>query len=339
MDSKGVKSIDPAVFAAAAGKNYDLWNAIVGQKVNHLSWGFGTVTSVKNKLSPTIWIKFDKPQDGMMERHVAPGAFLDKFTFLSATIEILKMVEEKEKENQRMTENEKAEAQWKEEEEWSSSDFQRLKRLFNVTYDPDNSPLSPRYTMLQLMEKNGALEKSEEKWLKETGLDREYEALSLEQSFEKTDDLWRLVKASSVWRKIGNPKRGIEVTTKALDRIKNNGIKDSKLISAVWTTRGGNQKDVGDLDSAGNDAEEAIRHQPNSYYPHNLLGAVYYQRGLPGEGDVHFQKAVELGSSPSFQDNEIRTVMEKTGVLERKQVAEYLIQKDPERYFWALRYL
>lgn len=78
---------------------------------------------------------------------------------------------------------------------------------------------------------------------------------------------------------------------------------------------------------------------PQSYYPYNLLGAVYYQQGLPEKGERYFDRARELGSSLNEEDEVIQSAIEKAGQAERAIVAEYLLRKDPTRYEWARYYL
>lgn len=48
-DTEGVKSIDPAIFFSYAGIDFDLWNAVVGERVNHSGYGLGTIKEIMNK--------------------------------------------------------------------------------------------------------------------------------------------------------------------------------------------------------------------------------------------------------------------------------------------------
>ena len=103
--------------------------------------------------------------------------------------------------------------------------------------------------------------------------------------------------------------------------------------------RGGAYRDLGQLADAETAAREAMDLDPQSFYPYNLLGAIYYQRGLPEAGERYFDRARELGSSPHEEDEGIQSAIEKAGEAERVIVAEYLLRKDSTRYEWARYYL
>ena len=103
--------------------------------------------------------------------------------------------------------------------------------------------------------------------------------------------------------------------------------------------RGGAYRDLGQLAEAESAAREAMVIAPKSYHPHNLLGAIYYQRGLPEQGERSFDRARELGSPPHEKDDGIRSAIEKAGQAERAIVAEHLLRKDPKRYEWARYYI
>ena len=45
------------------------------------------------------------------------------------------------------------------------------------------------------------------------------------------------------------------------------------------------------MDEAERCGQTAIKLAPKDFYPYNLLGAVYFQRGDPEEGDKYFQVA------------------------------------------------
>ena len=70
------------------------------------------------------------------------------------------------------------------------------------------------------------------------------------------------------------------------------------------------------------------------------MGAICYERGEYYEGDRWFAEAIKRGASPRDEDAEIkRVVREAKDESKRREVVEYLLQKDPNRYAWAQSYL
>jgi hypothetical protein len=157
-----------------------------------------------------------------------------------------------------------------------------------------------------------------------------------EEEYQQTGDPWLLVKASRSRRQSGQPALAIKHTDSLL-RI--NTSWGARLMSAILTTRGGALRDLYDLDAARICAEEAVSRDTQSFYPHNLLGAIYFQEGEPARGEWHFEEARRLGARLGQQETEMRNAMERAGEIERRKVANYLVQKDPQQYDWARLYL
>lgn len=191
-------------------------------------------------------------------------------------------------------------------------------------------------------ESQESLDQSDIRWLRRHELVEtlwmyfERQAVNFENQFKITHDLWDAVKASSCWRNANQPRKALELTEQLLNRPSR---VEKKVEAALLTTRGGAFRDIEELDQAETCGLEAIGHNPNSYYPYNLLGAIYYQTGVPEKGDKYFTKAVELGAEPRLQDSEIMDAVERAGLEEKKVVANYLLNKDPIKYKWAERYL
>ncbi len=69
------------------------------------------------------------------------------------------------------------------------------------------------------------------------------------------------------------------------------------------------------------------------------MGAIVYDFGQYEQGDLYFEIAAELGGAQDV-DDEIKRVLKMTKDKEkRREAAEYLINKDPDRYQWATVYL
>jgi tetratricopeptide (TPR) repeat protein len=123
----------------------------------------------------------------------------------------------------------------------------------------------------------------------------------------------------------------------ALDATKGLVSDDKRLMAAVLTTRGGAFRDRNALADAEDCARKALAVNPdNTRHAYYLLGAIYYQRGNPEDGDKCFQKA---GISPDERDRQVRDAFARAGRAEKLEVARYLLHKDPEKYEWAEYYL
>ena len=119
-----------------------------------------------------------------------------------------------------------------------------------------------------------------------------------------------------------------------------NKVQESNLRSALWVTRGAAFRDLDKLDDARKCATQAMECQPNSHQPYTLLGAICYDRGEYEEGDKWFVMAVEHGATANDIDDEIKRIVRMTKDKDkRREVAEYLLKKDSDRYDWANSYL
>lgn len=148
----------------------------------------------------------------------------------------------------------------------------------------------------------------------------------------RNKDPWMAVRSGGFWRKAEQPQKALSVTEGL-------SSENSQLQAAIYTNRGGAYRDQGDLQEAKQNAELAIKLQPESFYPLNLLGAICYQEGDLTEGDVYFHKAIELGSSPKEQENLMREVLKGAKQDEREVIAQYLLNKDPNANSWAKKFI
>ncbi len=221
-----------------------------------------------------------------------------------------------------------------------------LKSEYSISDFRGFSPSCPLYSILYKLSSGERLEPVDVAWLTENHLfhpnskvSRAYhrlEALFYEQEFQRTKSLWHLPSASSHWRRAGEPKRALKLTN-ALSWEK---VKDKKLLSALLTTRGGAFRDIKELDETEKCARLAIKYQPESHHPYTLMGAICYERGEYYEGDRWFAEAISRGAIPGDQEAEIKRLLRNSeSQKKRRQVVEYLIQKDPKRYAWAKSYL
>ncbi|MEG4446194.1 hypothetical protein QUB47_34230 [Microcoleus sp. AT9_B5] len=244
-------------------------------------------------------------------------------------------------------------------------EFAALKSKYDVSDYKDRTPSSPLYAILQKLDKGERLEPTDVAWLEENKLEasqpsysyygwqeerrsqgqrlfsgkiftayHKIEALFYEQQYKGTGNKWNLPNASSHWRKAEQPRTALKLTQN-LDFDK---IKENKLKSALLTTRGGAFRDIDKLDDAQKCALKAIEYQPQSHHPYTLMGAICFERGQCFEGDSWFNEAIKRGASPRDQDAEIKRVVKNAKNEKRREVVEYLLKKDPQRYAWAKFY-
>ncbi|WP_414514170.1 tetratricopeptide repeat protein [Nostoc sp. PCC 9305] len=245
--------------------------------------------------------------------------------------------------------------------------FAALKLKYDVLGYQDKSHTSLLYTILQKLELKERLELTEIAWLQETKIEvlkstyshyrwqkePQYQGTKLfsgkiwiayhtieanfyEQEFQRTGNKWNLANASSHWRKADKPEQALQLTNNLeLDKIKEN-----KLKSALLTSRGGAFRDIDKLDKAENCARQAIEYQPKSHHPYTLMGAISFERHQYSDGEYWFQEAIKRGANPRDMDSEIKRVVKNAkDENKRREVIEYLLKKDSQRYAWAKSYL
>ncbi|MEG4500440.1 hypothetical protein QUB05_24540 [Microcoleus sp. F10-C6] len=246
-------------------------------------------------------------------------------------------------------------------------EFAALKSKYDVSNYKDKSPSSPLYAILQKLDKGDRIEEIDVAWLEENKLEapqpsysyygwqeeRRYqgqklfsgkiwtayhknEATFYEQEYQRTGNKWNLPNASSHWRKADKPRSALKLT----ENLDFNQIKENKLKSALLTTRGGAFRDIDKLDDAQKCALKAIEYQPQSHHPYTLMGAICFERGQFLEGERWFNEAIKRGASPRDQDAEMKRVVKNAkDENKRREVINYLLEKDSRRYAWANSYL
>lgn len=243
--------------------------------------------------------------------------------------------------------------------------FAALKSKYEVSDYKDKTPSSPLYAILQKLDKGERLEPTDVGWLEENKIEasqpsysyygwqeerrsqgqrlfsgkiftayHKIEALFYGQEYKNTGNKWNLPNASSHWRKADEPESALKVT----ENLDFDKIKENKLKSALLTTRGGAFRDIHKLDDAQKCALKAIEYQPQSHHPYTLMGAICFERSQFSEGERWFSEAIKRGASPRDQDAEMKRVVKNAKNGKRREVVEYLLKKDPQRYAWAKFY-
>lgn len=219
--------------------------------------------------------------------------------------------------------------------------FKFLKSKYQVI---GQLPVDPFYEIMLTIEREERLDPKQVVQLIEEGrLSRHgkiaiayyrLEAIFYEKEYQRTGNRWNLPSASSNWRKADEPEQALKVT----ENINWSKVKEPDLKSALWVTRGAAFRDLMKLDEAENCANQAIECQPNNHQPYTLMGAICYDRSQYVDGDKWFSMAIERGADDT--DDEIKRIVRMTKDKEkRREVIEYLLNKDKKLYAWAASYL
>lgn len=156
-----------------------------------------------------------------------------------------------------------------------------------------------------------------------------------EMMYNKTNRLHYAAIAASNYRKAKLPEDCIEFSNRVFKASP--GIDES--YSALITSCGAAYRDIDNLPKAAAFAKKAISLNGTSFYPWNLLGAVYYEQGKFEEGDACFDRAVELGSSMEDAGRGIQGAFTRSSKDIQAALATHLMSKDPVKYAWAKKYL
>ena len=220
--------------------------------------------------------------------------------------------------------------------------FQTLKRKYKII-DP-NLPINPFYGIMVKLEREERLDpKQVVQLIEEHRLYRHgkiaiayyrLEAIFYEKEYQRTGNKWNLPSASSNWRKADQPEKALEVT----EKVNLSKVREADLKSALLVTRGGAFRDLTRLDEAESCAAQAMESQPDNHQPYTLMAATCYDLGKYADGDTWFEMAAERGANDT--DDEIEKIVRITkDNNKRKEVVEYLLNKDLKRYAWAKSYL
>jgi len=315
------------LFKYASGKA-EIWRSLKGARLTHNKWGQGVMLEVEvvDEKSVRFHVQFsdDAEKTGQCVRMLGPKALeinaITEITIPSQLWELLRNFQGAELENQQ---RQQAQRRQRALEAGAVEEFKSLKQKYGVMFYSDDSPVSPLYAILLKLESKRDLFIDEVAWLEDEELFHPVLAVYYQQR-------GLLAKAGSEWRRAGKPSKALEIT----DR------EETCEDSMILTMRGGAYRDLQKLNRAEFCANKAIKIQPDSHYPWNLLGAVYYQRGNIEKGEGCFQRAQSLGSGEREIDRSIRSAVDNmTDAARRQEVARYLLEKDPQRYSWAEHYL
>lgn len=222
-----------------------------------------------------------------------------------------------------------------EQEQVGVQQFVNLKKKYLVEGYNHESPLDPLHPILIKIDSDEWLEEEQIEFLKGKYLFATL-AIFFQNKYKNTFNPWDLVKASGYWRDARYPNESIQITN---DLLNQRNSLNGDIRGAILTTRGGAFRDLRAYEDAERCANSAVQINPRNYYPYNLLGALYFERGNAEQGEEYFLKALELGAPRRSQEKQMKRALNNAGHGERQAIAQYLLQRDPVKYRWAVHYL
>ena len=148
--------------------------------------------------------------------------------------------------------------------------------------------------------------------------------------YRRTQDPWNVVNASGHYRKCDRPTTALEL----IDSVPRDRIKQPKIRAAIFTTRGGVMRDLGQRSVAIELGETAHALIPEDYRPCTLLGAVNMELQHFEKGHKWYEKARELGAPGQGIDSELRSIFQRLDPVGREAMKNFLLAEDPHRYQW-----
>ncbi len=338
----------PQLFFAYAQENPRRWKVVVGQQITHTKFGIGTINSADGAYLVVCFVNDQKTSRMFTSESFAKAQLFINLQLptnlegIEATKERLqaKLYQEVQKrlETEKRIAEERLEGQrlegQREKEQVAAHEFLNLKTKYLARSHRMSSPSSPLYLILLRIDSGEVLQDDQMAWLEDNRLSDTL-AIYFQNEYQKTKDPWKLIKASGHLRDVNNPSKAIELTNYLLE---NHSSASPKVKSAILTTRGGAFRDLQDLSAAEVCAKDAIK-QNESFQPYNLLGAIYFERGKPEQGEAYFLRALELGAQSKVQETQMQSALKNAGQSEKGIIAQFLLQRDPAKYQWATYYL
>ena len=215
-------------------------------------------------------------------------------------------------------------------------DFNQLKKIFCIPYF-ENSLLEPILMpiLAKLYQGIEIITIPEIDWLIQHHI-YIVAAKAYYARYQKNDDLWELTKACRYYREGGLPQKGIDIT-EFIDMIDVNTA-NYEVLAALSTTRGGAYKDLSELSKAFDCVNRAIYYNQYSFRAYNLKGALHFKIREYEQGYDCFLKAQELGALEAIVNKNLTSIV-KFSSLHQQEIAQFLFNKDPQRFNWALDYL
>ncbi len=232
-------------------------------------------------------------------------------------------IQKAEKERQERVRIEKEQAESKEE-------FARLQSQWGINGLADSSPSNPLFGILKRRDAGEQLRKQDIDIARKQG-QYKFAADWYRDQYQQSGKPGSLAALGSDLRHCGNSRETVDFLSQ---EVLSQGIKDA----SVFTTLGAALADEGKLQDAEKWALKALNLEV-TFYPHNLLGRVYFRTGDPKRGEGHFNFAIELGANVINLRRTMESAIEESEVAQQKRNAAYLLDVDPVKYGWAKRHI
>jgi hypothetical protein len=216
---------------------------------------------------------------------------------------------------------------------------QALHKKYGVSLTDE--ALRPRMTMLlQQIDAGNCLQKKEWLWLSTTAkkyftaeLRNAYHRLEADfnaTQYRRTRDPWNVVNASKHYRKCDQPTAALEL----IDSVPHDQLEQPKVRSAIFTTRGGVMRDLGQQSVAIEMGEMAHTLMPKDYRPCTLLGAVHMELRNFEKGHEWYEKARKRGAPEECIDSELRSIFQQLDSDGREAMKKFLFAENSHQYRW-----
>ncbi len=309
-------------FVHYAGNDPDRWSLVTGGTLVHRVLGDGLIEDVILFEDQRRIVAVFDSKDGPRRKKLSVQALLDlqRITEIRLTGDSAELVELKRRFDQR------------------AEKIARLEELASKFKLPARSiGLSVRLLeALELMDAGRPLPAACVDWLRGNE-DKALVKLLADyrwREYRTTRDPWTLAQASGLYRDAGRAEHSIKVT----EGFSPAGSA-AAASAAVLTSRAAALADVERVDESYQCAHQALGLSPESAHICNLLGRLEYIRGHAELGDGYFAKAEVAASDPGSADAQRQKALKAAKDEVKRELARFLLTKDPKRYAWAQRYL
>ena len=150
------------------------------------------------------------------------------------------------------------------------------------------------------------------------------------KEFQKHKDIWKLINASSHFRKANQS----EKVKKYLENIDKKLLSSLKIEAAYLTTYSAVNRDLGNFSQALDLANRAHIKQETDYRPCTLLGAIYFDLKDIEKGQEWFKKAQNLGADNNTLLAEIKTIYLKASKEYKFKLETHFKYENQEIFDW-----
>lgn len=317
------------IIRRAVIENAALWVQAEGRRVRHGTFGKGTIVKIRaqGKHPEGFVVRFDHVTDGKAERgfqlHALfePRFFPERHEFPQSLEHIfVRAREAMAAEEERL----------RYEASLAEQHRQRAAAAQEAAVRETKAIAEHISRVIDRARTGGRLDTAELEILRERG-EHGLIASCYEREYERTRNIWSLIKASGAWRDDDKPHAALAATECLVPQA---GKMAPKLASALLTTRGGVYRDMKDFDAAEKCAREAISLNNTNRQPYNLLAAILIQQGNTTEGEKCIARAEQLGASKHEQQRTIEQALRSLDEQTRALRIKTLRQLNPQRNAW-----